>query len=467
MTTKTFTQRLLDSPLATVADYYTRHLNDNAHPFLSKNCLSADDSLRVGFADRTLGKQIPAKQLKLGRDIRARLKQVGILKASGHESLRGFVTVPLTDREGNTTGIYGLRIDNKGKDQPQLTFGNGIFNATALTPFNEIILCDSLLDAWTFHAAGHANAIAAEGQQLNKEYLANVKYILLADVSLDESSFDGIELMRIHFPEETTVNQYAIQNRTVDDALGKRIRAASVIECGAGLQPVNKPTTKDEQLMKETPTASPTPAPIDDIQVEHSKANGEITLRIETRRCRVRGVERNTTTGVMKINLMIFNERNERVHVDKGKIADFQKGLKKRLRDGTEKLRDEENAMKRYYERQASLAAFAFLGNSKGFQEAQDAIANSVFDELEVLSKQRSDGALACTENWLGDGWLGWTVDFFNPASDAASLAQLEYMLHVIGGGNPYGETPSQENARQHHEITGTPLISLGAGPKF
>ena len=110
MTTDSFPQRLLDSPLATVADYYARHLNDAAHSFLAKNCLSADDSLRVGFSDRTLGKQIPVKQLKAGRDIRAKLKQHGILKASGHESLRGFVTVPLTDLEGNilTTGKAGI-----------------------------------------------------------------------------------------------------------------------------------------------------------------------------------------------------------------------------------------------------------------------------------------------------------------------------------------------------------------------
>ena len=102
MNNASFPQRLFDNPLATVADYYAHHLNDAAHTFLQNHCLSADDRLRVGFSDRTLGKQIPAKALKFGRELRAKLKQAGILKASGHEALRGFVTVPLTDNDRKT-----------------------------------------------------------------------------------------------------------------------------------------------------------------------------------------------------------------------------------------------------------------------------------------------------------------------------------------------------------------------------
>ncbi len=87
-----FTQRLLENPLASVADYYSRHLNDLSQSFLEKNCLSADGGLLSGFSDRTFGKQMPSKASQLGREIRIKLKQLGILKASGHESLRGFVT---------------------------------------------------------------------------------------------------------------------------------------------------------------------------------------------------------------------------------------------------------------------------------------------------------------------------------------------------------------------------------------
>ncbi|MCO8124101.1 hypothetical protein NHH03_20320 [Stieleria sp. TO1_6] len=325
-----FTQRLLDNPLATVADFYAQHINENAHDFLTKNCLSSDSVLRVGYSDRSLGKQIPDKQSKLGREIRTKLKQVGIIKPNGRETLRGFITLPLTDIQGNVTGIYGERIDKKNKPEPRLTIGNGTFNASALTNFDEIILCESVLDAWTFHAAGHTNAIAIEGSQhqpqsVSSRFPSGINRILLAGSSFNESVFDGIELMRIHFPEAMTVNEYAILNQTVDDALGKRIRAASVIDTSvaeaakafgnsSAQPPKLSARSATPKETNEKPQASPTPAPTDDIEVSQSET--EVTLRIESRRWRVRGLERNTTTGVMKINLMIFNERNERFHVD-------------------------------------------------------------------------------------------------------------------------------------------------------
>ena len=87
MVNNEFIQRLFDKPLQTIVDYYAHHLSDAAHIFLAQNCLSASDTLRVGFSDRTFGKQLPEKRYKLGREIRAKLRQVCILKRNGHESL--------------------------------------------------------------------------------------------------------------------------------------------------------------------------------------------------------------------------------------------------------------------------------------------------------------------------------------------------------------------------------------------
>ena len=191
MNTSSFTQRLVDQPLAATIDYYARHLNDHAHAFLKRNGLSADESLRVGFADRTLGNQIPSKQLKAGREIRTKLMQQGILKPNGHETLRGFVTVPLTDIEGTTTGLYGLRVDNKGKDQAQLTIGSGWFNAAALTSFEEIIVCANVLDAWTFHAAGHTNVVAVERGKLAQTSLVFISLSWAKSLALDGREQDA------------------------------------------------------------------------------------------------------------------------------------------------------------------------------------------------------------------------------------------------------------------------------------
>ncbi len=56
------------------------------------------------------------------------------------------------------------------------------------------------------------------------------------------------------------------------------------------------------------------PIKLDDLQVTVTAA--DITITTEWRRYRIRGLERNTLPGVMKVNLLIYNERTARFHVD-------------------------------------------------------------------------------------------------------------------------------------------------------
>jgi hypothetical protein len=294
-------------PLATTVEYYAGRLaeNEKALSFLRRNLLSADAALKVGFADRSLGKSLPSHHTRQGKQLRKFLQAASILKPTGHETFRGYVTLPLTDVHQTATGIYGVRIDRHGAGEKIVTIGGGIFNAAALQSFDEIILCDSLLDAWTFCGAGYLNAIAATTDQLKQDDFASVKRVLLAGNTADESLFAGKELLRLNFPDDTSVNRYAIDNPSIDDCLGRRIRAASWIS-GA-------PTATTEVEPKRV-AASPLPAIIDDLQVERSET--EVTLRVENRRWRVRGLDRNPTIGVLKVNVMVFNERTDRFHVD-------------------------------------------------------------------------------------------------------------------------------------------------------
>ena len=148
---------LLQSPLATTIEYYRRCVDEKTKAFLSKNALGSEAVLRVGFADRSFGKQFPVSRCEPGRRVRERLKEAGILKPNGREVFRGHVTVPLTSGQGETTGIYALRLDRLAGQERIIHTGNGLFNAAALDSFEEVILCDTPLDAWTFFAAGHAN----------------------------------------------------------------------------------------------------------------------------------------------------------------------------------------------------------------------------------------------------------------------------------------------------------------------
>jgi hypothetical protein len=306
------------SPLATTIDYYAQCMSAKARVFLTKNALCDDAALRVGFADRTLGKQLPAPRLKAGREIRAQLKQAGILKPNGREVFRGHVTVPLTDAGGETTGIYGLRLDVLTGQQPITIIGSGLFNAAALAAFDELIVCSDVLDAWTLNAAGYHNAVV--GEQLKKEHLDRVNRVLLAGEIAPEV-FEGKEILRINFPEGFSVNRFAQAWRSDANAFDKRIRAATWI---AGSQPqasandaakeeVTINDTKEHEV-KAAPAASPVPSAVDELEAERS--DGEVKITIENRHWRIRGLDRNTTIGVMKVNVIVLNDRNDRFHVD-------------------------------------------------------------------------------------------------------------------------------------------------------
>ena len=152
-----------------------------------------------------------------------------------------------------TSGIYGVRIDRHGAGDKIVSIGDGIFNAAALHSFDEIIVCDSVLDAWTFCGAGYHNAIAAHGVQLRQEHFADVRRVLIAG-DIDASPFAGKELLRINFPDDTSVNRYAIDNTSIDDCLGQRIRAASWI---SGAPPSQRERSETAPSNRQRPQRQP------------------------------------------------------------------------------------------------------------------------------------------------------------------------------------------------------------------
>ena len=114
--TAEFLEELTKRPLEAIVAHYASCLQANAKAMT----LIADElrlipeqaaQAQVGFADRSLGTLIPPKQVKTGREIRDALLALGIYKANGRESLRGYVTVPLRDEQGTIIGIRGHKVD--------------------------------------------------------------------------------------------------------------------------------------------------------------------------------------------------------------------------------------------------------------------------------------------------------------------------------------------------------------------
>ena len=336
-----FQQNMLTHPLQTTISYYAMCLMAcaKAVAYLTRNCLTADAELQVGFADRSLGKHLPSNVIKAGKTIRSQLETLGVYRSNGREHFRGFTTVPLTNRDGQVTGIYGRRVDGKTLGPTEQSIGTGIFNGVALNHFAEIIVTDNVLDAWTFYAAGHKNVVCTVDYALQIAECANIHRILLASDNIDCEAFVNCEIHRLQFPVGQSAHAYQLARRNAQpDPLGTIIRAAAWVDgsnrpnisvgnqSGAASEPLQvelpvaeQPVAADIACPKALPQgqavlASPVPIKLDDLQVTLTAT--EITITTEWRRYRVRGLERNILPGVMKVNLLIFNERTDRFHVD-------------------------------------------------------------------------------------------------------------------------------------------------------
>ena len=118
------------NPIAATIDYYAGCLASSpkaiqwAQTVLNLSQSEAQ-SLQIGFSDRSLGSQLPNKQVQHGRSIREALEMLGIYKTNGRESLRGYVTIPLFNDLGDVTGIHALRVDAENREDDPIVIGTG------------------------------------------------------------------------------------------------------------------------------------------------------------------------------------------------------------------------------------------------------------------------------------------------------------------------------------------------------
>lgn len=125
---KEFLQSLQDHPLQAVADYYASCLPEN--PKAADYAARFNGTPGIGFADRTLGRMIPHKRTKIGRQIRESLQHLGIYKANGRETLRGYVTEPIRDGDA-VIGIRGHKLDRHTAGDAVIVVGGGVEPAPA------------------------------------------------------------------------------------------------------------------------------------------------------------------------------------------------------------------------------------------------------------------------------------------------------------------------------------------------
>ena len=364
VTVKHATVRKLASPLTEDADsqtalnqvigfyHETLKQNSEAQDYLRQRGLDdveLIDHFKLGFANRSLGLHLPQKNRKAGAALRGLLQEVGIVRESGHEHFNGSLVIPVINNN-QVTEVYGrkvIRTSKLRKGTPAHLYlpgpHEGIFNLDGVQG-DEIILCESLIDALTFWRWGFKQVTSSYGTAgFTKKILQalidqNIKRVLIA-YDRDEAgekaakkvarqlNKNNIDAYRILFPKGMDANGYALKMTPPQKSLALVIRKAEPM--GVVQHSIASPFTAPAPAALERPCslaakiamqeldtqASPVPAsPVEAIPMD--VMDSEINLLLGNRKYRIKGFTPEKITDSMKINLMV--RRGEKLDVQGG-----------------------------------------------------------------------------------------------------------------------------------------------------
>jgi len=354
-TVKKSTTPKLASPLSENADqqtalqqvigFYHQTLKENTEvqDYLKQRGLDSVELInyfKLGYANRTLGLHLPHKNRKAGKQMRELLQETGLLRTSGHEHFNGSLVIPVIN-DNKVMEVYGRKLlgGRLRKGTPQHLYlpgeHNGVFNADGLVG-EEVILCESLIDALTFWRWDFKQVTCSYGTNgFTDELLScfiekNIKRVLIAydrDKAGNETSEklvkqlnkNNIEAYRILFPKNTDANEYAMQVQPAQKSLSLVIRKAEPM--GKVIHQINEPSVSSLVAKDAVKTleveATPVPKlPAETLPLEITEQ--EINLALGDRQYRIKGFDLknpNACTDSLKINLMV--KKGENFHLDK------------------------------------------------------------------------------------------------------------------------------------------------------
>jgi DNA primase catalytic core len=326
--------------LQQVVDYYhdTLKQSPEALKYLQGRGLDHPEMVahfRLGFSNRTLGYRLPDKNRVSGAEMRGRLQRLGILRESGHEHFSGSVVFPVFDLDGNVTGMYGRKITPcLRQGTPLHTYlpgpHKGVWNEEALAVSKEIILCESIIDALTFWCADFRNVTASYGVSgFTADHRAafqkhGTKKVLIAYdrdeagekaalALADELMAMGIECSRVLFPKGMDANDYGSKVKPTPKSLAVLLNKAQWLGKG---KPAEPPPAEEKPAAKEETEAEPADEPVLPLAAPQpvTISGDTITITQGDRGYRVRGLARNTSHDVLKVNVLVTH--GDALHVD-------------------------------------------------------------------------------------------------------------------------------------------------------
>ena len=336
-----------------VVSYYHERLKQTpaARAYLASRGLDDDqliDHFQIGFADRSLGLQLPEANRVEGGRLRSRLTQLGLWRESGHEHFNGCIVVPLCNATGGSVSLYGRRAqqaDLKHLYPPGPH--RGLFNRQCLNQ-PEIILCEAVFDALTFWANGFKNVTCLFGTEgftdelweaLRKVQRVRIAYDAddagerAAQRDTERFQKHGTEVFRVKFPHGMDANEYACKVKPADKSLALLMNAATWQGTGARPPAAPPPEPRKPVAIVEPPAppmvethapapflsltasvSSPEPATKKESAATLEQRGDVWFMDIEGREYRVAGLEKTAGTNALKITLRL--RHGEHFHLD-------------------------------------------------------------------------------------------------------------------------------------------------------
>jgi DNA primase len=349
--------------LLQVAGYYNETLrrSPDALKYLERRGLQSSEIIerfRMGFANRTIGYHLPASNRAAGAELRGRLQKLGLYRETGHEHFNGSVVIPISNLEGDVVQMYGRKITRitalrDGTSAHLYLPGprRGVWNEEALTTSKEIILCEALIDAMTFWCSGYRHVTTSYGVDGFTEDIKaafqkhGTKKIYIAydrDDAGEKAAREhaeelmamGIDCFRVQFPRGMDANEYGIKIQPAPKSLGVLLNRADWL--GKGKRPTttviegwpskgapenqSAPTqghTRDsaialipeaaKQIAADEPVpGEPLPSVLSPIVGVPTEIKGEeVVMTQGNRRYRIRGLSKNMSHGLLKVNILV------------------------------------------------------------------------------------------------------------------------------------------------------------------
>jgi len=315
--------------LGRVADFYHRtFLNEPAAMkyLQGRACLhpEAVKTFRLGYANRTLGYRVPPQETAAGRELKAHLQRLGVLRSTtGHEHLNGCVVFPIEDKTGQVVQLYGRRIAEAANPRHLYLAGpqRGVWNAARLLPGADWFVGEALIDALTLWSHGWRSVTASYGVNgWTAEHAALVaerkpgRVVICYDADTAGNAQAaalakalaalGVAVWRAALPEDKDLNDVAREasdpaaalRRVVDDAV--KIAGPVVVAMAAPSSDASRaPSSLAAKAAKKEADADPLTITKNDAE--------EIVLTINGRTYRVRGLAKNTAYDALKISLRL------------------------------------------------------------------------------------------------------------------------------------------------------------------